>query len=40
MPILNIIGELYLNQKTLIKNIFEVWIGFHKGGDRMKFKHP
>ena len=22
MPILNIIGEIYLNQKTLIKNIF------------------
>ena len=36
MYILNIIREIYLNQKTLIKNIFEVWLRFHKCSDRME----
>ena len=34
------IGEIYLNQKTYSKIFFEVWIRFHKGGDRMEFLHP
>ena len=38
MPILNFIGEIYLNQKKPnLKYFFEVLIRLHEGGDRMEF---